>query len=64
MRLVAVTARHSLVVHTTLGERAVDVHFIPDLAVDEIQSVFEGQGDVFVEQRLSGSAAIGHLDPA
>ena len=61
--IVTVTARHALVVHAALSERAVDVYLILNLSVHEIETVLERQGEIFVERCLAGVAPIGDLYP-
>ena len=50
MRFVAVAAGDARLVHLALHERAVDVHFFEDLAVDVVQAYFQQSGEVGVQQ--------------
>ena len=51
MWIVAVRAGNARRIHTALQERAIDIHFIEDLPVGEVQALIEQRRQVRVRQR-------------
>ena len=58
MHLVAVAAAHIVAVHFGLGKRAVDIDFVQDLPVGEIQVFVQQAGQIVVQQVIFGMVRV------
>ena len=53
MRIVAIAAGDACPVHPALNERTVDVNFFPDLAIREVEILFQEARQMCVEERFA-----------